>query len=111
MKSESVKILYSGFWDFPLAFTARWAGNLYLFVRDFDDDKDEYEDHYRISLLPHWTDEKIKASWLRIETQATQHLGEVAVKDVSFDATHCREIDAAIFQALASPRELVGAIL
>ncbi len=111
MKSESVKILYSGFWDYPLAFTARWEENLYLFVRDFDDDKDEYENHYRVYLMPLWNDEKIEDSWLRIETQATQYLGEVAVEDVSFDSTHRSEIGTAIFQTLAAPRELAEAAL
>jgi len=111
MNSENVKILYSGFWDFPLAFTARWEGNLYLFFREFDDETDEYEEHYRVYLLPLWTEEEIEASWGQIETKATEYLGKVAVRDVSFDPTHRREIDAAIFQTLAVPRELVEAAL
>ena len=107
--SEKLKILYSGFWDFPLAFTVRWEGHLYLFFREFDDDLDECEDHYRVYLMPPWTDEKIKASWLQIETQAVQHLGKVAVSDVLFDPTHRQEIDVAILQTLPLPREPAGA--
>jgi len=107
--SMKAKILYSGFWDFPLAFMVRWEGSLYAFVRDFDDDLDEYEDQYRVYLLPSLTDEEVEASWLRIETRATDYLGEAAVKDVAFDATHRREIDTAILQTPAAPREPVGA--
>ena len=107
--SEKLPIRYSGFWDFPLAFTVRWKERLYLFFREFDDARDDYEEEYRVSLLPPWTDEEIEASWGRqIETQAADCLGAVAVKDVSFDSTHRREIDAAIFQTLAAPRKAVG---
>ena len=107
--SENLKILYSGFWDFPLAFTVRWEGRLFLFFREFDDDLDECEDQYRVYLMPPWSDEKIKASWLQIEAQATHYLGKVAVSNVSFDSTHRQEIDAAIFQTLAPLRRPVGA--
>lgn len=104
--STKAKIRYSGFWDFPLALTVRFENRLYVFVRDFDDDLDEYEDHYRVYLLPPLTDEEIEASWLRVENRATDFLGKVAVKDVAFDATHRREIDIAILQTLNLPREV-----
>ena len=106
--SEKLKIRYSGFWDFPLAFTVRWEGRLYLFFREFDDARDDYEENYRVSLLPPWTDEEVEASWLQIETQAEEPLGKVAVRDVPFDLTRRCEIDAAVFQALAVPRTLAG---
>lgn len=106
--STKAKIQYSGFWDFPLALTVRFENRLYVFVRDFDDVLDEYEDHYRVYLLPPLTDEEIQSAWLRIEDRATDYLGKVAVKDVRFDATHRQEIDIGIFQTLTAPRELVG---
>ena len=106
--SEKLKIHYSGFWDLPLAFMVRWKGSLYLFFREFDDTQDEYEDHYRVYLLPPWTEEETKSSWERIETKATMHLGKVAVKDVTFDPTHRQEIDASIFETLAALREPAG---
>lgn len=106
--SEKLPIHYSGFWDFPLAFTVRWEGRLYLFFRAFDDERDDYEDDYRVSLLPPWTDGEVEASWLQIESQAEEYLGTVAVRDVLFDPTHRREIDSAVLQALAVPRELAG---
>ncbi len=99
-------ILYSGFYDFPLAFTVRFQGNLYLFARDFDEDLDEYEDHYHVSLMPDLTDEEIQTSWLQIEKRATASLGKVAVNDVRFDATHRQAIDPAVLQSLALPREV-----
>lgn len=89
----------------------RWKGSLYLFFREFDDEMDECEDHYRVYLMPLWTDEEITVSWRGIETKATEYLGKVAVRDVSFDPTHRREIDSAILQTLAVPRELVEAAL
>ena len=83
---------------------------MYLFFREFNDDLDECEDHYRVYLMPPWSDEKIKASWLQIEAQATRYLGKVAVSDVLFDSTHRREIDAVIFQSLAALREPAGVL-
>ena len=106
--SEKLRIRYSGFWDFPLAFTVRWEEQLFLFFREFDEERDDYEDRYRVYLLPPWTDEEIEASWGHLGTQAADCVGTVAVKDISFDPTHRREIDAAIFQTLAAPREAVG---
>ncbi len=106
--SEKLKIRYSGFWDFPLAFTTRWGNRLYLFSREFDDNQDNYEDRYRVFLLPQWIGEETEAPWQQIMTQTTDFLGEVAVKDVSFDPTHRQEIDAAIFQTLAAQREPAG---
>ena len=103
--SEKLEIRYCGFWDFPLAFVVRWESSLYLFFREFDDDQDDYEDHYRVFLLPQWIDEETEAPWRQIMTHATDFLGEVAVKDVLFDPTHRREIDAVIFQSLAALRE------
>ncbi len=104
--NQTTPILYSGFYDFPLAFTARWEENLYVFVRDFDDDLDEYEDQYRVFLLPSLTDEEIQSSWLRIENRAIESFGKVAVKDVRFDSTHRKEIDSTVLQALTAPREV-----
>ncbi len=106
--NKTLPILYSGFWDFPLAFTVRWESCLYLFFREFDDDADDYEDQYWVYLLPPWTDEEIEASWGQAKSQALDFLGQVAVKNVLFDPTHRREIDPAIFQTLAKRRELVG---
>ncbi len=106
MMSSSAPILYSGFYDFPLALTVRWQGDLYVFVRDFDEDVDEYEDEYRVFLMPPLTDEEIRSSWLRIEHRATRPVGKIAVKDVRFDATHRKEIDTAVLRALRAPREV-----
>jgi len=104
--SSNAPILYSGFYDFPLALAVRWEGNLYVFVRDFDEEADEYEDQYRVFLMPPLTDEEIQSSWLRVENRATRFVGKVAVKDVRFDATHRKEIDTAVLRALLAPREV-----
>ncbi len=109
--SVMAKILYSGFYDFPLAFTVRFEGKLYVFVRGFDDDADEYEDRYRVYFMPPLTDEDIQASWLQIETKAIDYLGEMAVKDIVFDATKRHEIETDVLERLLAnaPRELAGA--
>ena len=108
---QTAKILYAGFYDAPLAFTVRYGGGLYAFVRDFDDDVDEYEDEYKIYKLPPLTDEQIQASWLKIEERATHYLSKVPVSDVVFDETKRREIGTDVLERLltGAPRELTGA--
>lgn len=108
--SSNAPILYSGFYDFPLALTVRSGGDLYVSVRDFGEGVDEYGDEYRVflmpPLMPPLADEQTQSSWLRVEHRATRPVGKVAVKDVRFDATYRKEIDTAVLRALLAPREV-----
>ena len=98
--SPKTKILYSGFYDAPLAFTARHKGICLLFWREFDETLDEYADVYQVFVLPEITDREIKKSWRSLRSRATSQLGQIAINEFRFDPTKRRELDTAILDVL-----------
>ena len=98
------EIIYSGFYDVPLAFAVWHSGRQYLFLRGFDDTLDDYPGAYRVFSLPGLTDEVIKSSWLRIESLATAFLGEVPVAEVQFDPTKRKGIETGVIEKVAGTR-------
>lgn len=97
---RTTKILYSGFHDAPLAFTVRHSGVHFLFWREFDENLDEYEDAYRVFVLPNIPDREIKKSWTTLRSKVKSYLGKVAVRDVAFDPTKRRELQTSILDVL-----------
>ena len=97
-----IKINYSGFWDRPLAFVVEYRGKQLLFSREFDETVDEYEDAYRVFVLPNVSDQDLAmpASWEDLPELSSGYLGKVPVKDVQFDATYRKEIDTNVIDAL-----------
>jgi len=96
--SNTGTIIYSGFYDVPLAFVVRHKGSQFLFLREFDDDLDDYPDVYRVFALPNLTDDEVKQSWRDIEHKAVKAFGEVLVKDVEFDPSKRREISTKLLE-------------
>ena len=94
------KILYSGFYDAPLAFVVRHRDAQFLFWRVFDEEADEYPDTYRVLTLPDLSDEEISESWQTLEGRASGYIGEAAVRDVKFDQSMRKEIDTSVIDAL-----------
>jgi hypothetical protein len=82
---SQVKIVYSGFWDRPLAFVVRHRGIQLYFRREFDEHADDYQDAYRIFVLPNLSDNEINASWGNLHQKTTRFLGQMPVKEVVFD--------------------------
>jgi hypothetical protein len=99
--SGKAKIIYSGFYDVPLAFAVWHSGRQFLFLRDFDDVIEDYPDTYRVFSLPGLPDAVIKDSWQRIEGLATGFLGEVPVREVKFDESMRKEIDTDVLDRVA----------
>jgi len=82
-----------------------------LFECEFSDDLDEYPDVYRVFLLKDVTERELQGSWMQLSEKSQAYLSEIAVKDVVFDETKRRTIEADALERLlaAAPRELVGA--
>ena len=95
---NSAKIIYTGFWDVPLAFVVSHAERQFLFLREFDEIIDEYPDNYRVFLLPGIPNREIKKLWPDIEQHAIKFLGEVPVKQVNFDKSTRKRIDTSMLQ-------------
>jgi hypothetical protein len=87
------EILYSGFYDFPLAFVIRNRDRQLLFYREFDDALDEYPDKYRVFILPDMSDDEIRDSWETLRDLATQYLGDLSISEIEFDSTRTKEVD------------------
>lgn len=100
-------IRYSGFYDVPLAFVVQHQGTYLLFRRDFDDDLDDYPDAYEVYALAGISDKMAEIPWTHLAEFTGERLGQVSVRDVQFDATKRREMDTAILDSLAAPREAV----
>jgi hypothetical protein len=97
---EKLKIQYRDFWDVPRVFVTSYQGRHYLFDCPFNDELDEYPDHYEVFLTNSLPAEVLNGSWMNIRDQAIHHLGQVPVKSVQFDETMREEIDAGILKQL-----------
>ena len=84
----------------PEAFVVSHCGTQFLFLREFDDDLDDYPDAYRVFVLPNLSEDAVKQSWLHLEQHAIKALGEIPVKDVEFDPSKRREINTKLLDDL-----------
>ena len=100
--SEKAEIIYSGFYDVPLAFAVWHRGRQFLFLREFDEALDDYPDTYRVFSLPGLSDEVLNSSWQRVESLATGFLGEVPVREVKFDPSMRHEIETAVIDKMGA---------
>ena len=90
--NHKAPIIYSGFYDVPLAFVVWHDEKQFLFLRDFDETLDDYPNFYRVFILPNLSDEEVKNSWVQIETLANSFVGEIPVTEINFDSTKRKEI-------------------
>jgi hypothetical protein len=102
--AELTEIIYSGFYDAPLAFAVWHAGRQYLFLREFNDALDDYPDTYQVFSLPGLSDEVLESSWRSIKSLATEFLGEVLIAEVKFDPTRRKEIATGVIDNVAGRR-------
>ena len=104
--SKQARIVYSGFWDVPLAFVVWHEGKQFLFLREFDEIIDDYPDEYRVFLLPDIPEHEIKRHWATIENLATKYLGVVPIKDVNFDQSMREKIDTDVLQRFGNDLDI-----
>ena len=90
--NHKAPIIYSGFYDVPLAFVVWHGEKQFLFLRDFDEALDDYPNFYRVFTLPNLSDEDVKNSWVQIETLTDSFVGEIPVAEINFDSTKRKEI-------------------
>lgn len=100
--SNWAPIKYMGFWDVPLVFIVPYKGDLLLFDCEFDEDVEDYRDYYKVYILPPSSAEDLPKDWTQLHQRATRYLGDVAVKQVRFDDTNRKEIDAAVLDELTA---------
>lgn len=72
------KILYSCFYDAPLAFVTSQEDTQYLFWRGFFDEQlDAYPNEYQVFVLPDLSEEQINESWISLPEKAIAYVGKV----------------------------------
>ena len=84
-----VPFKYVEFYDVPRLILLRHRSHLFLLASYFDQDKDDYDEHYSISILPSWVEKRIAASSWRVlgDDIGARLVGQMPVKDVVFDQT------------------------
>jgi hypothetical protein len=92
------KILYSGFYDAPVAFVTSLENTQYLFWRGFFDEQlDDYPNEYKVFVLPNLSEEQINESWISLPEKAIAYVGRVSMSRVAFDPTRREAIDTGTF--------------
>lgn len=94
---------YRDLWDVPRIFLVDFQDRHFLFDCEFDDETEDFPDQYQVYLMPSLADADLAGSWVHLCARAIQHLGEVPLDQVVFDATRRKEIDAAILDQWLAP--------
>lgn len=91
---------YRGFYDVPRMLVVERKGYLYLFDCPFDEELDDFPDHYTVYRLdPSVWDRLDAGSWVDL-AQAGQRIGRVSVRDVEFDESRRRYIHERAFSQI-----------
>lgn len=85
--SEWSEIQYREFSDVPRAVIARHDGILYFFDSRFDNELDDYLDHYEVWRLPPLSIEQLSCSWVGLESLALERLPNVGLRDLPFEVS------------------------
>jgi hypothetical protein len=84
VKQEWAEISYRGYWDVPRSILARLGNCWYYFNSRFDDDLDEYIDHYEVWRMPNLTLEQRTSSWESLADIALERLPDIRLTDLPF---------------------------
>ncbi|HEV2912189.1 MAG TPA: hypothetical protein VGX92_02635 [Pyrinomonadaceae bacterium] len=94
-----MNIIYSGFYDAPLAFVVNHEDTQYLFWRGFFDEVlDDYPHEYEVFVLPNLPENEIKESWSCLPDKAVAHVGKIHMNQVGFDPTKRQSITTDVFE-------------
>ncbi len=111
MTSAFIPIYYDGFWDVPHVFLTVYEDELYYFRRDyFDEELDDYPPNYQVFLVQNMKlEEAFELRELPFESvkllnipllEENQIIGEIPTKDVIFDETKRKFVNAVIFKMI-----------
>jgi len=86
-------IKYRDFFDIPRIFLAETPDRVFLFDCPFSEQKDEYEETFKIYQMPAIGEQELAGSWKDLPKKAMRLLGEVGTSEVEFDATLRRQVN------------------
>lgn len=91
---------YRDFNDVPRLVAVEYRGHVYLLDAPFDDEIDDYSDHYTVYRLPESEGARLHdLSWERLPSLG-EELGRVPVVEVEFDETKREALTDAVFRRL-----------
>ena len=85
----------------PEGLIATYNGRKYLFERLFNDNLDDYQDFYSVYEIGDIEVEDGESIWTKLEESRRRFVYTIPVKDIQFDATKRRSINASAFKKLA----------
>lgn len=95
-----LSVRYRDFYDVPRLIAVEHGGRVYLFDSPFDDEIDDYADHYTIYRLPQGVVARLEdPSWEGLAAGG-EEIGRVPVTDVEFDETKRERLNASVFRRL-----------
>jgi hypothetical protein len=89
-------ITYREFYDIPRIFLTKTGNRVFLFDCSFNDEKDEYEETYKIYLMPQLDEKQLAGSWENLPAKATRLLGEIPTSEVEFDTTLRQQVNLGV---------------
>ena len=98
--SEKIPFIYRDFYDVPRIIVVHHRGLAILLESRFDTHADDYSASYKVFVLSGMSEDELAGSWENLSLKATKFLGEVLVRDVQFDSTFRKEIDAGVIDGL-----------
>jgi hypothetical protein len=110
--NHKAPIQYRDFWDIPRIFIVEHQGHNFLFDCPFDEELEDYQNEYRIYLLPMLAPDDFAGSWGNLSRKAVSYLGEIPIGRVHFDASKRKEMNADLLEELiahlSKPKQVVG---
>ena len=94
------KFSYRSFYDVPRMIILNFRGQKLLLDCTFDDSLDDYRPTYRVYILPSDIHETRESSWESLPAKALRCVGEIAVKDITFDRTKRSALDTSALEGL-----------
>lgn len=98
---ERIPFQYVEFSDVPRCITFEFGGAWYFLDSSFDEEKDDYPDHYNVFRLPDpaedlWGSVKTHPNFWA-ELDRTDHLGTIPIAKIGLDESRRKSIDARAF--------------
>ena len=92
---------YLGFYDVPRCIAVHHGGKLLLLESVFDEKIDDYSDNYSVYVLPDSVEDSLQsASWEFLGSMGANHIGQIRVASVKFDASKRLTLDPSCLDAL-----------
>src|SRR5882724_7251097 len=100
---------YAEFYDVPRCIALRYGRKLFLLQSAFDEGLDDYESSYSIYELPESAEDSLqKGLWDFIGKTPMNCIGDVQVREVVFDSSTRKELDASFLDDLVADPEVDG---